>query len=327
MNDESENRYESEECCPFIIHHSSFIIAQKCRRQDLNLHILRYEILSLARLPISPLRPAFCEQTHGNIVEIGFVAEPIMIGHSNGFIQPPKISYFCTMRTSLTLLACVFFISLQGKTAGAQPTKPIQSGQHAYLEIRPEYEGALLTFPTCVAMTLNFYGMDTSQWTAKRVDLELGLHYDEMGKSIYTGKQLEGDEADYFNGTSFKDIQGGIKKMGYTWDKWQWPDDNAGFRNALNAIEQSLDRRNPVIIGEAVHFSNKKGKMKDIHKALLAFGYDEKVGELFVMSPTMQFPGKRHIPFDELKHIWDWDGHYRALFTAPVGKLPTGHKE
>jgi hypothetical protein len=44
---------------PFIIHNSSFIIAKLCRRQDLNLHILRYEILSLARLPISPLRPAF----------------------------------------------------------------------------------------------------------------------------------------------------------------------------------------------------------------------------------------------------------------------------
>ena len=40
----------------FFILNSEFLIV-RCRRQDLNLHILRYQILSLARLPISPLRP------------------------------------------------------------------------------------------------------------------------------------------------------------------------------------------------------------------------------------------------------------------------------
>ena len=30
-------------------------VQQKCARQDLNLHVLRHQILSLARLPIPPL--------------------------------------------------------------------------------------------------------------------------------------------------------------------------------------------------------------------------------------------------------------------------------
>jgi hypothetical protein len=238
-----------------------------------------------------------------------------------------KKSYFCIMRTSLKLLAFALFICSWAELTEAQPSKPIVPGQYAYLEIRPEVEGTLLTLPTCVAMALNFYNTDTSQWTAKRVDVDMGLHYDEMGTSIYTGKHLGGDAADDFNGTSLKDIQDGMKKMGYTWDRWYWPDDSAGFRNALNAIEQSLDNRNPVIIGEVIQYTARRGRVKLIHQALLAFGYDEQSDELLVMDPRMQFPGKRHIPFRELKKNWDWDGHYRGLFTAAPGKLPTGHKD
>jgi hypothetical protein len=227
------------------------------------------------------------------------------------------------------MLAKLFFVlvAILPISAIAQPTKPTMLGQYAYLEITPEHEGSLLSLPCCVAMVLNFYRVDSSRWTAKRVDVELGLQYDATGRSVWTGKHLASDDPDLFNGTSFKDIQDGIKKMGYAWDRWDWPDDTAGFRNAINAVELSLDDGKPVVVGEAVHYTNRQGKVKEAHLALLAFGYDEKAGELIVMDPTMQFPGKRHIPFGELKNLWDWGGHYRALFTAAAGKIPTGHKE
>jgi Peptidase_C39 like family len=230
------------------------------------------------------------------------------------------------MKKCLTLLFCLFFSCLCVKIAEAQPTKPITPGQYAYLEIMDEHESTLLGLPTCVAMTLNFFGAD-SQWTAMRVGSAMGLNFDAERKSSGMVKRMGNENTDLFNGISFEQIQTGIKKMGYTWDRWDWPDDSAGFRHALDAIEQSLDARNPVLIDELIQYPSKSLGRREGHQALLAFGYDEKAGELLVMDPAASFPGKRHIPFDELRTIWHRGGHYNALFTAPAGKLPTGHKE
>jgi hypothetical protein len=236
-----------------------------------------------------------------------------------------KISYFCGMRIFPRLLYAFFTCFLVG-SAAAQPTKPIAPGQYGYLEIMDEQESTLVSLPTCIAMTLNFYGAD-SQWTAVRVGSALGLNFDVQGRSSRTSsgvlKRLANENTDLFNGISFEQIQTGIKKIGYTWDRWQWPDDTAGFQHAINAIKQSLDARKPVIIDELIQYA---GWTKN-HQALLAFGYDENAGELLVMDPAMNFPGKRHIPFSELKNIWSNKGYYHALFTAPKGAFPAGHTQ
>jgi hypothetical protein len=229
------------------------------------------------------------------------------------------------MRISLIWLYAFFLCFLAG-TGAAQPTKPIVPGQYGYLEIMDEQENTLVGLPTCIAMTLNFYGAD-SQWTAVRVGSAMGLNFDAQRKSSGMLKRLSSENTDLFNGISFEQIQTGIKKMGYTWDRWQWPDDTAGFRHAINAIEQSLDARKPVIIDELIQHPSRNVGRTESHQALLAFGYDEKAGELLVMDPAMNFPGKRHIPFNELKNIWDNGGYYHALFTAPKGAFPAGHTQ
>jgi hypothetical protein len=229
------------------------------------------------------------------------------------------------MRISLIWLYAFFICFLVG-TAGAQPTKPIVAGQYGYLEIMAEHESALQSLPTSIAMALNFYGAD-SQWTAVRVGSALGLNFDVQGKSSGMLNRLANNNAVLFNGISFEQIQVGIKKIGYTWDRWQWPDDSTGFRNAINAIEQSLDARKPVIIDELIQYPSRNVGRTESHQALLAFGYDEKAGELLVMDPVMNFPGKRHIPFSELRNIWGIKGYYHTLFTAPVGAFPAGHTQ
>ena len=222
------------------------------------------------------------------------------------------------------MLLYVFFTCFLVGTAGAQPTKPIVPGQYGYLEIMAEHESSFLSLPTSIAMALNFYGAD-SQWTAIRVGSAMGLNFDVQSRSSGMVKRLASENTDLFNGISFEQIQDGMKKIGYTWDRWQWPDDTTGFRNAINAIEQSLDARKPVIIDELIQYASRNVGRTASHQALLAYGYDEKAGELLVMDPTVSFPGKRHIPFSELKNMWAIKGYYHALFTAPLGAFPAGH--
>jgi hypothetical protein len=167
-------------------------------------------------------------------------------------------------------------------------------------------------------MAMNFYGDGKSQWTVKR---------------------LSNEHKDIFSGTTLEEIRQGIKPLGYTWDRWQWRSNTKdGFDNAIHALELSLDDGKPVILAVDVLFFGTTpdreaipsfGKKRPLHvgHALLAYGYDSNEKEVFVMDPAMQFPGKRHIPFDELKDMWRQGGWYHALFTAPAGKLPTGHKD
>jgi Peptidase_C39 like family len=230
------------------------------------------------------------------------------------------------MRISLILLSA-FFICFHVRTAGAQPTKPIVPGQYGYFEIRAEHESPDLSLPACVAMAMNFYTADSSQWTAKGLAVALGMHSYSEVESPRRGRRVQSNSNDLFYGISFDEIQAGIKKMGYTWDRWQWPADSIGFENGIDAIEQSIDARKPVILDEVLQYFNRRGDRWTVHQALLVFGYDEKAGELIVMDPTVKFPGKRHIPFDELKTIWHRGAHFHALFTAPPGVLPTGHRE
>ncbi len=231
------------------------------------------------------------------------------------------------MRISLIRVYAFFLCFLAG-TAAAQPTKPIVAGQYGYLEIMDEQESTLLSLPACIAMTLNFYGAD-SQWTAVRVGSALGLNFDVQGRGRSSGmvKRLASYNPDLFNGISLEQIQEGMKKMGYTWDRWQWPDDSTGFRNAINAIKQSINLQKPVIIDELIQYASNNVGRTGNHQALLAFGYDEKEGELLVMDPAIKFPGKRHIPLSELKDMWHIKGYYHALFTAPKGAFPAGHTQ
>ncbi|HET6402279.1 MAG TPA: C39 family peptidase [Candidatus Kapabacteria bacterium] len=222
----------------------------------------------------------------------------------------------------LLLIAAILLLgSLE--IATAQPAKPSARGEYAYLEILHEHQSPDLCLPTCVAMALNYYGDEKSQWTIKR---------------------LSNEDKDIFSGTSFEEIQQGLKPLGYTWDRWLWPGDSVGFVNAIHAVEQSLDEGKPVIL-EILHhvlpqqpggnglpgrrrFYNHRSHVVGVGHALLAFGYDAQAQELFVMDPAMQFPGKRHLSFDELQTLWCYfDGRFHALFTAAAGKLPTGHKE
>jgi hypothetical protein len=244
---------------------------------------------------------------------------------SNLYLEPDgckKTLYFYNMWKKLFILVVVAIPI----ASVAQPTKPIVPGQYGYLKIMAEHESADLSLPACVAMAMNFYGAD-SQWTAIRVGSAMGLHYYSEGESPRRGKRVPGDPTELFYGISFDQIQAGVKKIGYTWDRWQWPADSTGFRNAINAIEQSVDAGKPVIIDEMIKYSGRRGGWWYVHQALLAYGYDEKAGELLVMDPTVQFPGKRHIPFDELKDIWRRGWHYHGLFTAAPGALPAGHTE
>ncbi len=218
----------------------------------------------------------------------------------------------------MTLLTCALFISFYAEIAGAQPTKPIERGQYAYLEIMHEHQSPDLCLPTCVAMAMNFYGEDKSQWTIKR---------------------LSNEHKDIFSGTSFEEIQKCIKPLGYTWDRWQWPGNGTGFDHAMDAIEKSLDNGKPVILEVKVQFFSRTpdyiqtpafGTKRAQHAghALLVFGYDKDAKQVLVMDPAMQFPGKRYIPFDELRSMWRYfDGRYHALFTAKSGDIPMGHTE
>ena len=204
------------------------------------------------------------------------------------------------MKIKPILIAAIFCaINL---SASAQQTKPTMRGQYAYLEIMHEHQRPNLCLPTCVAMTMNYYG---------------------DGKTQYTLKRLSNEHKDIFSGTSFEEIQDGIKKIGYTWDRWKWHNDSAGFHNAIDAIEQSLDYGKPVIVSIKVPLVEYR---RNRYHALLAFGYDAKEHEIFILDPARQFPGKRHITFDELREMWDEDGALYGLFTARMGEMPTGHR-
>jgi hypothetical protein len=214
--------------------------------------------------------------------------------------------------------ACILIVAAIPIASVAQPTKPIERGQYAYLQIAHEQQSPDLCLPTCVAMAMNFYGDGKSQWTVKR---------------------LSNEHKDLFSGTSFEEIQHGIKPLGYTWDRWRWPGDTMGFRHAINALEQSLDGGKPVIIEVKVQFVSSTpdwvlqpgfglNRPQQAGHALIAFGYDNEAKQIFVMDPAMPFPGKRYIPFSELQAMWLYfDGRYNGLFTAKAGDLPTGHKQ
>jgi hypothetical protein len=214
------------------------------------------------------------------------------------------------------LLTCALMICSLKESSEAQPTKPIQRGEYAYLDIMHEQQSPDLCLPTCVSMAMNFYGEGKSQWTVKR---------------------LSNEHKALFSGTSFEEIQHGIKPLGYTWDRWQWHGDSIGFRHAVSAVEQSLDNGKPVIFEVRVQFfagtpdyvntpSFGSSRSQQAGHALLAFGYDNKAKQIFVMDPAMPFPGKRYISFDELQSMWRYfDGFYHGLFTAKAGDLPAGH--
>ncbi|HZK76525.1 MAG TPA: C39 family peptidase [Candidatus Kapabacteria bacterium] len=219
----------------------------------------------------------------------------------------------------LLLIAAILLLGPL-EIATAQPTKPIQRGEYAYLEIMHERQSPDLCLPTCVAMAMNYYGTAKSQWTVKR---------------------LSNEHKDLFSGTTLEEICQGIKPLGYTWDRWQWPGDSNGFLNAIHAVEQSLDNGKPVVLEILQHvlpqqpngnglpgrrrFYRNRSHVMGVGHALLAFGYDTSSQELFVMDPAMDFPGKRYLSFDELRELWSRDDHYHALFTARLGEMPEGH--
>jgi ABC-type bacteriocin/lantibiotic exporter with double-glycine peptidase domain len=188
-------------------------------------------------------------------------------------------------------------------SAMPEPTKTPERGKYAYLEIMHEQQSPDLCLPTCVAMVLNYYG---------------------DGKSQYTIKRLSNEHKDLFSATGLDEIRDGIKKIGYTWDRWRWPGDSTGVYNGIDAIEQSLDDGRPVIVSIKVTIPNYHRK---VAHAIIAFGYDASEREIFFMDPAKDFPGKRHISFEEFRDLWNEDGSCWALFTAPHGEMPTGHRK
>jgi ABC-type bacteriocin/lantibiotic exporter with double-glycine peptidase domain len=200
-----------------------------------------------------------------------------------------------TLLVSAAILAATSSVS-------AQPRRSSEPGKYAYLEIRHEHQSPDLCLPTCIAMALDYFGEDHSQWTVKR---------------------LANEHADLYSGTRFEEVQEAVANLGYTWDRWVWRTNEEGFTNALRAVEQSLDDENPVIIGVASPRYNPAEPLRG--HALLVYGYDEEQQEIMVMDPARQFPGKRYISFEDLRQMWKRGRRYEAMFTAPLGKLPTGH--
>ncbi len=150
----------------------------------------------------------------------------------------------------------------------------------------------------------------------------MAMNYYGDGKSQWTVKRLSNEHKDLFSTTTFVEVQEGIKKIGYTWDRWRWHDDSAGFHNAISAIEQSLDDKRPVIV------SIKVPRITNTHTwyhAMLVFGYDEKEGKIFILDPARPDRGKRIMTFNELREMWDENGVLQTLFTAKAGEMPTGH--
>ncbi len=203
------------------------------------------------------------------------------------------------MRLRLTSLIAALLLA--PALLAAQSKLPAPK-KYAYLKILHLQQSPDLCLPTCVAMLLNYYGDEKTQWTIKR---------------------LSNENKDIFSATSFEEIQNGMKPLGYTWDRWQWPADSIGFLNAIDAVEQSLDAGKPVIL--SVNVAVPAYVHKAYAHALLVFGYDAEEREVFLMDPARPFPGKRHVSFDELREIWREGRSFYSLFTAPAGEVPVGH--
>ncbi|HEY3876019.1 MAG TPA: C39 family peptidase [Candidatus Kapabacteria bacterium] len=196
----------------------------------------------------------------------------------------------------------VVWIGLLSASASlSQPSRPNERGKYAYLEIMHESQSPDLCLPTCVAMAMNYYGDGKTQWTLKR---------------------LSNEHKDLFSTTTFEEVQSGIKKIGYTWDRWRWHNDSAGFHNAISALQQSLDDKRPVIVSIKVPVPNNR---LELYHAMLVFGYDQEKGKIFILDPARPFPGKRIMTFDELRQMWNENGILYCMFTAKGGDVPTGH--
>jgi hypothetical protein len=203
------------------------------------------------------------------------------------------------MRALVSFVLFLVVLSSARRTVAQHDSLAVR-GKYAYLPILHEHQETNMCLPTCVAMVFSYF---------------------ETAKDPRTIKRLSNARRDIHSGTRFEEVQEAVKGYGYTWDFWNWPDDSIGFSNALLAVETSLDDGKPVIL----EFNNLKTDHPKTTHALLAFGYDSESGQLFILDPAARAPGKRYIPYDKLRELWDVEGKRYALFTARIGDLPDGH--
>ncbi|MDX1389418.1 MAG: C39 family peptidase [Acidobacteriota bacterium] len=116
---------------------------------------------------------------------------------------------------------------------------------------------------------------------------------------------------DDFTITWWRDLIVGLETLGYSWREAGYPNNEAGFRNGIEAIRESLGRGHPVMVDVALYRSH----------TLVIVGLDDERERVYFSDPNLPGPGLRVLTYGQLETIWNglaYDVNARpALFTRP----------
>jgi hypothetical protein len=166
---------------------------------------------------------------------------------------------------------------------------PNRPGQSAWIPLRHQQQERNLCVPTAAAIVLEYLGETLSPREIKA--LSLGKTY------------KPGDRFTDFSITLFRDLNAGLARRGYQWHEGDFPNNAAGLKNGLAAIQRHLDTGLPVLIDTTFGTG---------HTIVIA-GYSIPQQCLFAIDPGRSSRGLRVLGFRELDRIWNSRGvHFNA---------------
>ena len=208
------------------------------------------------------------------------------------------------MRVATAVAGMFALLGVAGPTSVGPDTGVVQSGeempapalsrQRVFLSVPHIRQERNLCVPTAAAMVLSYFG-------DAREPREL--------KVLSRGRAYDPDAPfDDFTRTWWRDLNTGLRTLGYRWHETLYPDDTAGFYEGLEAIRVSLQRELPVLVDVALYGSH----------TFLIVGYDDERETVFINDPNVPSPGLRILSYRQLESIWNgrsYDLHARpALF-------------
>lgn len=138
-----------------------------------------------------------------------------------------------------------------------------------------------LCVPTSAAMVLSYFGDPHSPRELKV--LSRGNRFDPSARF------------DDFTITWYRDLDRGLRTLGYSWRAQRFPNTARGFQQGLEAMRASLRKKNPVLVDVALYGT---------HTFVIA-GFDDAAKRVFIRDPNLPTPGLRILTYEQLESIWN----------------------
>jgi hypothetical protein len=159
-----------------------------------------------------------------------------------------------------------------------------------------------LCVPTSAAMVLAFYGDPRPP---------------RLIKALTRDRPYVPAAFDDFTITYFRDLDRGLKALGYDWREVTYPVTHEGFLRGLSRLETETLAGHPVLVDVTLN-------PRESHTFVVA-GVDRANGIILAVDPNTPAPGRRRMTFEALEASWNESANgldFRSLVTTRP-KTPT----